>query len=219
MKLEDVVAQIESILDTGVNTVGFVSPSHCIPQMKVIIRALETKGRKSVYVFNTNAYDKKETIESLDGVIDVYLPDLKYMDSELAGRYSDTPHYPDVAAKSIKEMFRQKGSNIALGDDGIIESGLIIRHLVLPGQIENSKRCLRFIAEELSTAVHVSLMAQYYPTEEVSGHSELGKSVTQEEYDEVLEEFDKLGFYRGWVQELESQACYRPNFERIDVFA
>ncbi|MBT4513149.1 MAG: radical SAM protein, partial [Chloroflexi bacterium] len=89
--LEDVVTQVENILDTGVNAVGFVSPSHCIPQMEVIIRALESKGRKPVYVFNTNAYDKKETIESLDGIVDVYLPDLKYMDSDLARRYSDTP--------------------------------------------------------------------------------------------------------------------------------
>ncbi len=216
--LEDVVVRVENILDTGVNTVGFVSPSHCIPQMKVIIRALVSKGRKPVYLFNTNAYDKKETIESLDGIIDVYLPDLKYMDDGLARRYSDTPDYPSIAAISIKEMFRQKGSNIVLRADGVIESGLIIRHLVLPGQIENSKQCLRFIAEELSTTVHISLMAQYYPTSKVSAHPELGKSLTQEEYDEVLEEFHRLGFYRGWVQELESQVCYRPDFERADVF-
>ncbi|MBT4513150.1 MAG: hypothetical protein HOC20_13200 [Chloroflexi bacterium] len=119
---------------------------------------------------------------------------------------------------SIKEMFRQKGSNVVLGDDGIIESGLIVRHLVLPGQIENSKQCLRFIAEELSTTVYVSLMAQYYPTAEVSGHSELGGFLIQEEYNEVLEEFHRLGFYRGWVQELESQVYFRPDFEHADVF-
>ncbi|MCP4614729.1 MAG: radical SAM protein [Planctomycetes bacterium] len=218
MELEDVLAQVENILDKSINAVGFVSPSHCIPQMKVIIRALESKGRNPVYVFNTNAYDKKETIESLDGIIDVYLPDLKYMDDDLACLYSGTPDYPIIAAISIKEMFRQKGSNIVLRDDGVIESGLIIRHLVLPGQIENSKQCLRFIAEQLSTTVHISLMSQYYPTAGVSGHSELGRSLTQEEYNEVIEEFHRLGFYRGWVQELESQVCYRPDFERANVF-
>ncbi|MDY6912431.1 MAG: radical SAM protein, partial [Chloroflexota bacterium] len=127
------------------------------------MHALEVRGRMPVYVFNTNAYDKKETIKLLEGKIDVYLPDLKYMDAHLAGRYSDTPDYPQIASQAIREMFRQKGSSISLGDDGSIESGLIIRHLVLPGQIENSKKCLRFIAEELSPSVHISLMSQYYP--------------------------------------------------------
>ncbi len=218
MELADVVEKIEAILQQSGKCVGFVSASHCIPQMRVIINALESRGRKPTYVFNTNAYDKWQTIKSLENVIDVYLPDLKYMDSELARQYSDTPDYPEIAMSALREMYRQKGSNIVLKDDGIIESGLIIRHLILPGHVENSKQCLKFIAEEISPSVHVSLMAQYYPTPVVANHPELGRCLDQEEYDEVLEEFYRLGFYQGWVQELESQQCYRPDFERSEVF-
>lgn len=218
MELADIVEQIGAIVDQGSKCVGFVSASHCVPQMKIIINALETKGSKLTCVFNTNAYDNKETIKSLEKMIDVYLPDFKYIDRDLAREYSQTPDYPEVAALALKEMYYQKGSNIVLDDDGIIKSGLIIRHLVLPGNVENSKQCLRFIAEELSPSVHISLMAQYYPTPAVADHPELGRCLTKEEYDEVLEEFYGLGFYRGWVQELESQQCYRPDFERPEVF-
>ncbi|NQT72579.1 MAG: radical SAM protein [Chloroflexi bacterium] len=218
MELIDAVENIEDILGQGGKCVGFVSASHCIPQMRVIINALESRGRKPTYVFNTNAYDKWQTIKSLETVIDVYLPDLKYIDSELARQYSDTPDYPEIAMSALREMYRQKGSNIVLSDDGIIESGLIIRHLILPGHVENSKQCLKFIAEEFSPSVHVSLMAQYYPTPAVADHPELGRCLTQEEYDEVLEELYRLGFFQGWVQELESQQCYRPDFERPEVF-
>ena len=216
--LPTVVGQIEHILDSGRKIVGFVSPSHCIPQMKAVIGMLENRGRTPIYVMNTNAYDRKETVETLEGVIDVYLPDFKYGDRQLAASYADTPDYPEVAMRAIKEMFRQKGSNIQLSNDGIIESGLIIRHLILPGQVENSKQCLRLIADELSTSVYISLMAQYCPTLEVAEHPELRRCLHQEEYDEVIEEFYKLGFYRGWTQELESQGCYQPDFTRPGVF-
>lgn len=218
LELSTVIERIQSLLDTGIRAVGFVSPSHCIPQMKAIIRALEARGRRPIYVMNTNGYDKRETIASLEGMIDVYLPDLKYMDGSLARRFSQTPNYPEVAGAALKEMFRQKGSNVWLGEDGIAESGLIIRHLILPGHVENSKACLRFIAEELSPAVHVSLMAQYYPTPAVADHPELSRPLTWEEYDEVLEEFYRLGFYRGWIQDPESERCYRPDFEQSRPF-
>ena len=216
--LNDVIIRIENLFDTGIRAVGFVSPSHCIPQMKTIMQTLESRGRKPVYVFNTNAYDKIETIESLETEMDVYLPDLKYMDEELASSYSDAPGYPEVAAEALKEMYRQKGSNIVMGDDGIIESGLIVRHLILPGKVENSRECLRFIAEELSISVHVSLMAQYYPTPMVAGHPDLDRYLLPEEYNAVLEEFERLGFWRGWVQDLESPHFYRPDFGRADAF-
>jgi putative pyruvate formate lyase activating enzyme len=218
LQLNDVIDRIESFLDDGIRAVGFVSPSHFIPQMKAIMRKLESRGRKPVYVFNTNAYDKRETIESLERVMDVYLPDLKYMDDDLAVRYSDAPGYPDIAAEALKEMYRQKGPDIVLDDRGVIESGMIIRHLVLPGHVQNSKECLRFIAEELSPSVHISLMSQYYPTPMVAGHPKLGRYLLPEEYDEVLEEFERLGFWRGWVQDLESPHCYRPDFTKPNAF-
>jgi putative pyruvate formate lyase activating enzyme len=180
--------------------------------MKVIIRALKALDHRQPFVFNTNGYDRVSTIRSLEGMIDVYLPDLKYMDEALARRYSDTKRYPQIATAAIREMFHQKGANIFLDDDGVIESGLIIRHLVLPGHVENSKAVLRFIAEELSPAVHISLMSQYHPTIHVQGHPVLDRTLQAEEYEEVLEEFERLGFYRGWVQDLDSPSNYLPNF-------
>ncbi len=217
-ELANIVTQVERLLDSGCTGVGFVSPSHYIPQMRAIMTALTLRGRWPVYVFNTNGYDKIETIRSLEGEIQVYLPDLKYMDNRLAKLYSDTPHYVEIATAAIKEMYRQKGATIFLDDAGTIQLGLIIRHLVVPGQVANSIAVLRFIAEELSPDVHLSLMSQYHPIPEVAGHKNLGRLLYAEEYQEVLAEFDRLGFHRGWVQELTSPQHYRPDFDRDHPF-
>jgi putative pyruvate formate lyase activating enzyme len=210
--VEGILERIEQVLDGGIRLVGFVSPSHFIPQMKVLIAALRELRPGLRFVFNNGGYDRVEVIRELEELVDVYLPDFKYYDESLARRYSQAPHYPEIAKGVLKEMFRQRGSNLWIGDDGVVESGLIIRHLVLPGEVENSKEILRFIAEELSPGVHVSLMSQYWPTPAVRDHAKLGRKVTPAEYEEVLAEFSRLGFYRGWVQELESPDHYRPQF-------
>jgi putative pyruvate formate lyase activating enzyme len=140
------------------------------------------------------------------------------MDHSLALELSGAWNYPEVARAALREMHRQKGPNLALRDDGMAASGLVIRHLILPGQTENSKAVLRTIAEELSPAVHVSLMSQYYPSAAVAGHPWLGRSITRGEYDEVLDELERLGFSRGWVQELESERTYRPDFTKPHPF-
>jgi len=210
--LTNIIQKIENILEGGIRTVGFVSASHFIPQMRIIIDILKARKHNIIFVFNTNGYDKKETIQKLEGIMSVYLPDLKYMDDDLAIKYSNTPNYTQTATTSIKEMFRQKGIEIKFDDDGNIESGVIIRHLILPGEVENSKKVLRFIAKELSPSVHVSLMAQYYPTPKVKNHPHLGRKLKPGEYDEVLEEFERLGFHRGWTQDLGSSDRYRPDF-------
>jgi len=115
-------------------------------------------------------------------------------------------------------MFRQKGADIMLDDDGVIESGLIIRHLVLPGHAENSRAVLRWIAEQLSPSVHISLMSQYYPTPAVADHPVLGRTLYPEEYEAVVDEFEHLGFHRGWVQELGSPHSYKPDFDNRHPF-
>jgi len=216
--LTEVVAQVEAILNRGAIGVGFVSPSHFVAQMRRIMTAVSKRGRDPVYVYNTNGYDLLETIASLEDEIDVYLPDLKYLDDRLAGEYSDTPNYTEFALPALKEMYRQKGANIDLNDDNLITRGLIIRHLVLPGHVENSKAVLRFIADELSPDCYISLMAQYYPTPRVADHALLGRTLRPEEYDEVLEEFEQLGFHRGFVQELSSPFHYKPDFIKDHPF-
>ncbi len=218
LELPEVIRRVESLLDRGASGVGFVSPSHCIPQMRAIIRSLRSRGRSPVTVFNTGGYDKVETIRSLSGEIDVYLPDLKYLNSRLAEEYSGAAGYPEVARAALKEIFRRKGARLRLTAEGTVRSGLIIRHLVLPGEVENSKACLRFIAEELSPEVYISLMAQYHPTPPVRNHPSLGRLLKAEEYEEVKEELHRLGFTHGWVQGLDSPAHYLPDFDRSRPF-
>jgi len=216
--LDDVVAAVAAILESGATHVGFVSPSHMIEQMKAVIAGIRSAGRNPVFVMNTNAYDKPDVLRSLEGLIDVYLPDFKYMDCALARELSGAEDYPEVALAALREMYRQKGSTLVMEEDGTAASGLIIRHLIIPGHVENSTACLRAIAEELSPSVHVSLMSQYYPPPVVAGHPALDRIIEQREYDEVIEELERLGFHRGWFQEFGSAITYQPDFSRPHPF-
>jgi len=218
MKLDEVVSSITEIMDQGINMVGFVSPSHFIPQMKVIIAAIESLGYRPIWVYNTNGYDKPETIKTLENLIDVYLPDLKYWDGSLALRFSDAEDYPDIASRSLKEMVRQKGTSIILSEDGTAESGVVVRHLIIPGFVENSLNVLRYIANEVSPHLHISLMSQYYPTMNVLSHPHLSMSISAKEYKQVTEEMESLKMYNGWLQEINSLNHYRPDFFRKHPF-
>jgi len=209
---------IENILSKGIYAVGFVSPSHVIPQVKAIIRELNKRGHKPITVFNTNSYDKAETIKGLEGFIDVYLPDYKYVSSSLAARYSDAPDYPVIAIKALKEMYYQKGSVLHTDSNGVAFSGMLIRHLVLPGHVEESLEVLRSIAEEISTGIHLSLMSQYHPAGEAGTRSELDRPITAEEYNLVVGEMERLGFRNGWIQEQDSYRNYLPDFSREHPF-
>jgi putative pyruvate formate lyase activating enzyme len=218
LTLTEVVAQIIDFLDDGCTVVGFVSPSHYIPHVKSIIDNLREEGRNPTFVYNTNAYDKAEEIESLENYIDVYLPDLKYLDEKNSHLYSGTDNYPEFAKAAILEMYRQKGSTLRFDDSGQVTNGLIIRHLILPGLAEESKAILQWIAWELSQSVAISLMAQYYPAAEVLAHSNLGRPICLAEYNSVVEEIETLGFYKGWVQDMESHMYYRPDFQSKNPF-
>ncbi len=216
--LGQITEKIISIMDTGIDMLGFVSPSHCIVQMKSIIAELHRLERHPVIVMNTNAYDRAETLKELEGLVDVWLPDFKYMDPALSKEYSGASDYPEIAAKSIREMYRQKGAALYCNEEGLAESGLIIRHLILPGHIENSLQVLRYIAEEISASVHISLMSQYYPPEPAADHPVIGRTLRADEYERVREEAELLGFHRGWMQEPESSSLYRPDFIRDHPF-
>jgi putative pyruvate formate lyase activating enzyme len=210
-QLEEVVESIIKILDQGCHGVGFVSPSHYVPHVKVIIEALRLQGYNPVFVYNTNGYDRVEEIRALESYIDIYLPDYKYSDNKLALRFSKVADYQQTALAAIKEMYRQKGSTLVMNENGYAEKGLIIRHLVLPGNIQNSLNVLHDIAE-ISVSIAISLMAQYWPVPAVLNHPTLGRTLTPEEYESVKNELENQGFYKGWVQELESNTSYRPDF-------
>lgn len=210
--------EIERILSAGIKAVGFVSPSHVVPQVKAIIRGLNSRGLKPITVYNTNSYDKAEVLGNLDGMIDVYLPDLKYVTPEIAHDFSDAMDYPDIAINALKKMYYQKGSTLRTDRHGRAENGILIRHLVLPGHAEESKKVLQLIAEELSTSVHISLMSQYHPIPFVRNHPVLKRSLYKAEYNSVAETMENLGFRNGWVQDMDSYRNYRPDFRKDHPF-
>jgi putative pyruvate formate lyase activating enzyme len=214
LSLKEVIASIIPILNTGVEGLGFVSPSHMIPQMIAIINELRKEGHFPYIVYNSNGYDSAETLKTLEEWVDVYLPDFKYSDSDLALKYSDAANYPEIAGKAIKEMYRQTGNVLRLNENGVAEKGLLIRHLVLPGAVENSKNVLRFLEEEVSNNITLSLMSQYHPIPGVSDLNPLNRKLEKSEYDSVVEEMEKLGFTKGWVQEFDSADFYYPDFEK-----
>jgi putative pyruvate formate lyase activating enzyme len=211
MSVEEVSEKISTFLKDGVRLLGFVSPSHQIPQMIQIIKSIWDIGFKPTIVYNSNGYDSIETLKELEGIIDVYLPDFKYFDNSLGKKFSNTTNYFEVASMALREMYRQKGSTILLDDDGLIESGIIVRHLVLPRCSNDSINILRYIADEISPNIRISLMSQYYPIENLAIKSSLNRKITPAEYQSVVSELNILGF-PGWVQELESSDHYKPDF-------
>ena len=212
MSTGNIVDTLARMLEDCMRPVGFVSPSHYIPHVIEIITGLRNKGYNSVFVYNTNAFDKPESLRSLEGLIDVYLPDFKYSDAKLGDKLSGAKNYPERALLALKEMYRQKGSTLITDENGMAVSGMIVRHLVLPGYIKNSMDTLKTIAEELSPRLHVSLMAQYNPYYSRCQNPEMNRELTSGEYNSVVEAFHSLGFYRGWIQDLDSRNHYNPDF-------
>lgn len=217
MTLETAVNKITAILDKGIPALGFVSPSHQIPQMLSIIEELRKRSYEPTIVYNSNGYDKVETLKELEGIVDVYLPDFKYSDPVLSKDLSDARDYPETALKAIKEMYRQKGSLLITNDSGYAESGLIIRHLILPGEVENSLAVLKTIAEEISPKINISLMSQYWAPKKFD-RAALNDKIKEADYLCVIEEMNRLGLDNGWVQEFDSHNNYRPDFNRIHPF-
>ena len=203
----------------GVHAIGFVSPTHFVPQ---IVRALSIaipQGLELPLIYNTNAYDSVEVLKLLDGIFDIYLPDLKYSDDEFGYKYSKVKSYTEISRAAVKEMHRQVGSDVAYGDDGLVKRGLIIRHLVLPNDIATSEETLRWIANELDNRVTLSVMSQYYPTHKAVTTELLDRRIRESEYNKVLRLLDTFGFENGWAQEFESQDYYKPDFsDRLEPF-
>ena len=217
MSLETAVGKITEILDTGIPALGFVSPSHQVPQMLQIIDELHKRSYHPIIVYNTNGYDTVETLQMLEGIVDVYLPDFKYSDNAPAFELSDAHAYPRTAFEAITEMYRQKGTDLIINERDYVEKGLIIRHLVLPGLATNSIGVLRLIAKELSPEISVSLMSQYYPPKELKPNY-MNYKVTELEYRLVTEEMERLEMYNGWLQEPGSHKNYRPDFDKPNPF-
>jgi len=206
--------EIIKILKQSENIIGFVSPTAHIPVIKVIIRELHKRGFFPKFVYNTSGYENVEVLKSLENIIDVYLPDFKYASNELGRKLSKVNNYANVCLSAIKEMYRQKGSSVLTDREEKIESALIIRHLILPGHIRESKKVLQAIAQNISVSVAISLMGQYHPCNSNTAYKNLNRTLSPKEYKEVEEYFYDLGFYKGWLQDISSNDNYLPNFDK-----
>jgi len=207
--------------DRGCHNIGFVSPSHYAPQVARAILIAARRGLRLPIIYNTNAYDSVEVLRLLDGVVDIYLPDLKYADSAAGWLYSKVPDYTECAREALIEMYRQKGSALVVGEDGLLRGGLLVRVLALPNGVAGVAESLAWIAETLSPRVAISLMAQYYPIHRAASsekYAALNRSITAAEWREALEALESNGFDRGFQQELETaNRYYRPDFRDRDA--
>lgn len=200
----------------GCHNINFVSPTHFAPQMARAILIAAAHGLRLPIVYNTNAYDSVEVLRQLDQVVDVYLPDLKYAEDEAGYLYSKVRSYASVSRAALKEMFRQTGDELVFGKDGLLQRGLVIRLLVLPNDIGGLRESLRWIRDELSPRVAISLMAQYYPTN-VAGTNQrytlLSRRISESEWLRAVSALEELGMEAGWMQEYDGAAFYyRPDF-------
>nr|WP_277998923.1 radical SAM protein [Moorella sulfitireducens] len=196
----------------GAHNINLVSPTPYSPFLVPALREARERGLAIPVVYNCNAYESIDSLRSLEGLVDIYLPDLKYVDPEPAGRYSHAPYYFNAATAAILEMHRQVGA-LVLDDHGLARRGLLIRHLVLPGQAGAACRVLDWIKANLPADTHVSLMAQYVPVWQARRCPEINRTLTPAEYETVLDYFESLGFENGYYQELDAATtAYIPDF-------
>ena len=198
--------------EKGVENINLVTPTSYAIQIIEAIKIAKKQGLKIPIVYNTNGYESVETLKLLEGYIDIYLPDLKYYDNELGKKYSKVNDYFKIATEAIKEMYRQVGQPM-LNKNGIMRKGLMIRHLILPNNVENSKYILKWIKENIDNNVYVSIMAQYFPTYKAKETEDLNRKLTKKEYEEVENYLYDLNLENGYIQELgEHEEEYVPKW-------
>lgn len=185
--------------EKDVENINLVTPTSYVPQIIEAIKIARNKGLKLPIVYNTNGYEKVETLEMLEGYVDIYLPDFKYSDNKLAKRLSKVDNYFEIATRALKEMYRQTGKAV-FDDRGIMQKGMIIRHLVLPNQILNSRRVLKWINENMHD-VYVSVMAQYFPTYKAKDIEDINRKLSKEEYEQIENYLYRLDLENGYIQE------------------
>lgn len=215
MNLEEAVDRICALLPQSGGMLGLVTASHYADFIPALSEAVHAREFSPTIVYNSSGYESTDILRQLEGLVDVYLPDFKYMDSRLASFYSHAPDYPEVAQAAIREMRRQVGGGLKVDTDGRAYRGLIVRHLVLPGAVDNSLRCLDWLADEFPIGLHLSLMAQYFPPRPKLPQP-LDRSITPDEYTAVTTHAEALGLTAGWMQELDATSNYRPDFTLPD---
>ncbi|HXX62721.1 MAG TPA: radical SAM protein [Bacteroidota bacterium] len=211
--LDRLAAMMIELQEKGCHSIGLVSPTHFAAQIVLALELAVARGLHLPLIYNTNAFDALPVLRLLDGVVDIYLPDLKYSDDDMGYQYSKINNYTAHARAAVAEMHRQVGSHPLFGEDGLVKRGLIIRHLVLPNDIAGSRETLQWIRDTLGPDVWLSVMSQYFPTHKASAHPLLDRKVRSGEYDKVLSLLERYGLDNGWAQDFEAAEYYRPEFE------
>ncbi len=208
-RLAEIFLELE---EKGANNINLVTPTHYTPEIVWAVTKARKEGLNIPIVYNCSGYEKVETLKLLDGIVDIYLTDFKYMDKEAAKRYSNAPDYPEVAKAALDEMVRQIQC-AEFDESGIMKKGVIVRHLLLPEQLQNGKEVVRYVYETYEDKVFLSLMNQYTPLSQVKNYPEINRRVTEEEYEELVDFAIDLGVENGFVQEGETaKESFIPQF-------
>ena len=220
--LADIMLRLQ---DKHANNINLVTPTHYALHIAQALTKARDNGLRIPVVYNTSAYENIETLKRLDGLVDIYLPDFKYMDSSLALKYSHAEDYPEVAKSALNEMVRQVGSPCMYSDedeivqsgyveDGVMKRGVIVRHLVLPGCTKDSKAVIGYLYDTYKDDIYISIMNQYTPLEHVKEYKELYRKVTHKEYDEVVDYAIDIGVTNGFIQEGDTaKESFIPDFD------
>ena len=198
----ELACQMMWLQEQGCHNLNLVTPTHFMPQILKALGIARERGFNLPIVYNTSGYDSLEALRLLDGIVDIYLPDMRYSDDSFALRYSAAPRYTEINRAAIREMYRQVG-NLELDEQGIAKRGLIIRHLVLPEGISGTRGVMQFLATEISKDVYISLMSQYFPAFKAGETKELSRRITVDEYEDARRTMEQYGLENGWVQTLE----------------
>lgn len=200
----------------GAHNINLVSPTPYVPFIATAIRGARAEGFHLPFLYNTNAYETKETIKMMEGLVSIYLPDFKYWSGDVARRLSSAPHYPKVAAEAIEEMKAQVGNLVI--EDGIASKGLLVRHLVLPGGLGGTKKVVKWIEDHLGIQTAISLMSQYSPVCNAHNFPLINRRIRHEEYDSIIDFVEERGFENVYIQELTSAEVLLPDFTKNRPF-
>lgn len=199
--------------EKGANNINLVTPSHYVLQIISALDIAKANGLKIPVVYNSSAYEKVETLRLLKGYVDVYLPDFKYMDTKLSAKYSNAPDYAKVAKMAIAEMISQTGECL-FDDRGMIKKGVIVRHLILPGFLEDSKKIIDYLYSSYKDSIYLSILNQFTPMPYLDDYPEINRKLTEEEYDEVVDYALEIGVENGFIQEGDTaKESFIPDFE------
>jgi len=215
--IEDLAKKMLELQNKKAHNINLVTPTHYLTQIIKAIKIAKKNGLKIPIIYNTSSYEKVESIKKLNGLIDIYLPDLKYYDNILALKYSKAPNYFEIATKAINEMYNQVGPPI-FDKNGLLKKGIIVRHLLLPEQLEDSKKILNYLKNTYQDKIFISIMNQYTPLKQVSNIKELNHKVTQKDYNNLINYACNLNIKNAFIQEKESATKdFIPNFDLTGV--